>query len=217
MTFSGFKKLVSKIGKIELPGEESHFRMAPFDRRERFDESLIEKRNPMFAGVLVLFYPSKKGEAMLVLILRKTYDGVHSGQISLPGGKKEESDGSMLETALRETHEEIGVKREKVSILKELTKLYIPPSNFWVYPFLGIVGETPNFVSQESEVEAIVEIKVGDFLDDEFLIEQNMTTSYVENIKVPAFLLEEKVVWGATGMILNEVKTMLNQVRGYEL
>src|SRR5699024_2871336 len=97
MTFSEFQKLVSKIEKIELPGEDSHFQMAPLSRRKSFDKAFLKPKNPKFAGVLVLFYPNENGEAMLVLVLRKTYAGVHSGQISLPGGRKETFDKSILE------------------------------------------------------------------------------------------------------------------------
>jgi 8-oxo-dGTP pyrophosphatase MutT (NUDIX family) len=212
MTFSEFENLVSKIEKIELPGQGSHFQMAPLERIKTLDEVEINKKKPKSAGVMVLFYPNAKGEAMLVLMLRKAYEGVHSGQISLPGGRREESDASMEEAALRETHEEIGVPPEKIQILKSLTKLYIPPSNYWVFPFLGIARETPKFIPQDSEVEAIIEISLKDFLNDDFLSEKTLTTSYADNITVPAFLFEEYVVWGATGMVLNEVKTMLNAI-----
>ena len=75
---------------------------------------------------------------MLALILRKTYKGVHSAQIGFPGGKLEATDGSLRDTALRETEEEIGVKQNKVVVLKKLTEVYIPPSNFLVQPFIGL-------------------------------------------------------------------------------
>lgn len=213
MTFSEFKNLIPAIEKIELPGRNSHVQMLPLKKKEELTEDEINRRRPRSAGVMVLFYPNKDGEAMIALILRKVYEGVHSGQISLPGGGKEKIDASLRETALRETHEEIGVSTEEIKILKELTKLYISPSNFRVFPFLGIVNQTPTFIPQESEVESIVEISVKDFLNDKFMAQKTISISYSDKITVPAFLFDEYVVWGATGMILNEVKAMIRAVR----
>lgn len=161
---------------------------------------------------MVLFYPNSIGEAMLVLILRKIYKGVHSGQIAFPGGRMEPEDGNMQETALRETQEEIGANPENIAVLKELTHFYIPPSNFWVHPFIGITDTTQSFVPQESEVEAIIEVRVEDFLNQKSLVQTILSTSYMVETTVPAFQLNGHIVWGATGMILSEVKAILKQV-----
>ena len=209
MTFSEFKKSVSKIGKIELPGSRYHEEMAPTERASAMRNLDLSKLKPLQAGVLTLFYPNSAGQAMLVLILRKTYDGVHSGQIALPGGKKEIQDKDLRETALRETWEEVGAEPKKIKIWRELTEIYIPPSNFLVHPFLGTTDEPPIFVPQEAEVEAIVEVDLEDFLNDNLMIQTTLTTSYAVDIHVPAFQFEQHIVWGATGMILNEVKALL--------
>lgn len=214
MTFSEFKNLIPRIENIELPGKRSHVQMAPLKKIVELAEEEINKRKPRSAGVMVLFYPNQNGEAMLVLILRKVYEGVHSGQISLPGGGKEKIDTSLQETALRETHEEIGVAPEEIKILKKLTKLYVSPSNFRVYPFLGMVDHTPTFIPQASEVESILEISVKDFLNDKFMTQKTISISYSDKITVPAFLFDEYIVWGATGMILNEVKAMIRSLEG---
>ena len=172
----------------------------------------IEKETVRKAGVLVLFYPSEAKQTMLALILRKTYKGVHSAQIGFPGGKYENEDTSLKETALRETEEEIGVLRNTVSVLKKLTEVYIPPSNFFVQPYLGITKNTPNFILQEEEVETLIEVPLIHFMDDTIKIHQNLTTSYAKNIIVPAFLLNNYLVWGATAMMLNEVREMLKEL-----
>ena len=143
--------------------------------------------------------------------LRKTYKGVHSNQIGFPGGKVEETDIDLKATALRETHEEVGVSPEKVTIIKSLSEVYIPPSNFEVQPFIGLSNTLLSFEAQESEVEEIVEIRVSDFLDDSNLFSQRLSTSYAENVEVPAFRLNGHVVWGATAMMLSEIKELLNQ------
>lgn len=172
----------------------------------------LSKKNPKQAAVLSVFYPGLKDETKFVLILRKTYKGVHSNQVGFPGGRVEEDDIDLIHTALRETEEEVGIPRQEVQVIKELTKLYIPPSNFWVQPYLGIMEKTPNLVPQEAEVEAILEIDLEEFLSDSCMIRQTLSTSYAKNINVPAFLLGGHVVWGATAMMLSEMKDILKQV-----
>jgi len=209
MTFSEFKKSISKIDKIELFGEKAHIEMSPKFRTKELRELDVVKKNPRKAAVLALFYPDKDDNTYIVLILRKTYKGVHSAQIGFPGGRVELTDKDLEETAIRETYEEIGVQPQNINIVKKLTKIYIPPSNFWVYPFIGTANHTPNFVRQETEVEKIVEVKLEDFLNDSSLVVKKLSTSYAKEVDVPAFLLNDHVVWGATAMMLSEVKMVL--------
>lgn len=194
-----------------MPGEEAHFLMEPAMRKKWRDLKKIEAQKPKQAAVMAVFYAKDKVPHIL-MILRKSYPGVHSNQIGFPGGKVEKSDSNLLETALRETEEEVGIPTNAVSVLKEMTRLYIPPSNFWVQPYVGILNSAQEFKIQQSEVEALVEVKVEDLLDDSKLIRQELSTSYAKNVEVPAFKLNGHVVWGATGMMLNEIKTLLNQL-----
>lgn len=161
---------------------------------------------------MALFYPDLKQNTQLLLILRKTYKGVHSNQIAFPGGKSEVGDIDLLHTALRETHEEIGVLPSEVKIIKSLSTVYIPPSNFEVQPYIGLLTKTIPFILQESEVEALVEVPLFDFLDDGKVFNQKLTTSYATNIEVPAFKLNGYTVWGATAMMMSEIKELLRQV-----
>ena len=186
--------------------------MLPKFRTKELREVDVEKANPREAAVLALFYPDKDDITNIVLILRKTYKGVHSAQIGFPGGRVELTDENLEETAIRETYEEVGVQPENINILKKITKIYIPPSNFWVHPFIGLANHTPNFVRQETEVEQIVEVKLEDFLNESSLIEKTLNTSYAKNVNVPAFFLNEHVVWGATAMMLSEVKMILKSL-----
>lgn len=194
---------------MPLPGKEALFMMAPMERVTQLTDLEIKPLKPRKAGVMVLFYPDHKGQARMILILRKTYKGVHSNQVGFPGGKVEEGDTNMLDTALRETEEEIGISREKITVVKEMTRNYIPPSNFYVYPFLGYSTSVLNFVPQEEEVEGLIEVTLEDFLSDTALITKRLSTSYMDDIEVPAFLLNGYVVWGATAMMLSEVKVLL--------
>ena len=161
---------------------------------------------------MAVFYPGQQEETRFVLILRKTYKGVHSNQVGFPGGRVEKFDRDLMQTALRETEEEVGIPQEEVQVLRELTRLYIPPSNFWVQPFMGIIQKTPLLVPQEEEVESVLEIDIDHFLSDSCLTHQRLSTSYATNIEVPAFLLNGHVVWGATAMMLSEMKEILRQV-----
>ncbi|WP_299681236.1 CoA pyrophosphatase [uncultured Dokdonia sp.] len=209
MKFDTCLRLLSKISNLPLPGKKAQFMMAPMERVKEFSDLDVAKMNPRKAGVMVLFYPDQEGIAKMILILRKTYKGVHSNQVGFPGGKVEEEDTNMLDTALRETAEEIGITRDQITVVKEMSVTYIPPSNFCVYPFLGYSDTPLTFIPQEEEVEGLIEVSIADFLADEAVISKKMSTSYMDDIDVPAFLLNDHIVWGATAMMLSEVKVLL--------
>lgn len=212
MQFDEFLKQVPKLSNLELLGQEAQFLMAPDERIRALSEMDIEAKKPRWAGVMAVFYPNTKGETTLVLILRKTYRGVHSNQVGFPGGKAETFDESIKHTALRETEEEVGLLQSEINVVKKLTKLYIPPSNFWVQPFIGYVEQTPVFTKEDAEVEAILEVPLEEFLADKSVITQRIDTSYGTMLDVPAFYLSEHVVWGATAMMLSEVKWAFQQI-----
>lgn len=211
MEFQYFLEFVPKLAKAKLPAMESHAKMAPVERIENLKNINFEKLNPKTAGVMMLFYP-KAGITHLVLIVRNSYKGVHSAQIAFPGGKFEIEDICFSKTALRETHEEIGVNPEKMEIVKPFSPMYIPPSNFLVYPFLGICKDELCFIPEKSEVAGIIELPLSVFLSDEILTTVNLSTSYALNIDVPAFEIEGNIVWGATAMMLSELKDVLKAV-----
>lgn len=211
MDFQDFVNISSKLSKITLPGEEAHLKLAPMFRLEELKKPDFQQKKPKHAAVLAVFYPDAKSRTNFVLILRKTYKGVHSNQVGFPGGRFEKEDPDLEFTALRETEEEVGIAREDVQVLKQLTRLYIPPSNFWVQPFIGMMHRTPLLIPQEEEVESVLEIDLDDFLSDSCLTKQTLNTSYAKEIEVPAFLLNGHVVWGATAMMLSEMKEILRQ------
>ncbi|PQV48903.1 NUDIX domain-containing protein [Jejuia pallidilutea] len=212
MSFDDFVKLLSKIKNIELPAESSHFKMVPPTRKAFAQYSQEQLQQAKRAGVLALFYPNANLQVQVVLTLRKTYKGIHSAQISFPGGKIEPQDKNLKDTAVRETFEEIGVPINTVEIIKQLSQIYIPPSNFCVQPFLGILNETPQFKKQDTEVEQVIEVKLTDLLNDDNIISKKITTSYSSGIEVPAFMLNGYTVWGATAMMLSEIKDIIKQL-----
>ncbi|WP_111683660.1 NUDIX hydrolase [Winogradskyella tangerina] len=212
MLFNTFLESVVKIKHLELFGEVSHAKMSPPYRLQLAERMRERAKTAKVAGVMALFYPNLKGETFLVLILRKTYKGVHSAQVGFPGGKYEETDEDLMVTALRETEEEVGVPERDLNVIKALSPLYIPPSNFIVHPFFAISETTPNFIKQDEEVEDIIEVPLLDFLDESNIITTRVPTSFNVEVDVPAFKLNGHIVWGATAMMLGEVKDLLKQV-----
>jgi 8-oxo-dGTP pyrophosphatase MutT (NUDIX family) len=211
MDFQHFLEYVPYLAEAKLPAMEAHLKMAPFERMESLKNAFNENKDPRMAAVMMLFYP-KNGMTHLVLIVRNSYEGVHSGQIAFPGGKWETEDADYSVTALRETHEEVGILPNQMEIIKLFTPTYIPPSNFMVYPFFGICKDEVCFVLDPTEVSSIIELPLSVFLSDKIIINANLSTSYATNINVPAFEIDGHVVWGATAMMLSELKDVLKSV-----
>lgn len=210
MEFKSFLSLISNIKNAKLGGQVSQFKMAPAIRKE-FVNSNIAANNPRKAAVLALFYPDCNNHTNLLLTLRANYNGVHSAQISLPGGKFESADNNLVNTALRETNEEVGISAKNIKIVKRMTETYIPPSNFLVHPFFGVMEEIPKF-NYNHEVRRIIEVKLLDLLDPKSVTSKNLNTSYMKNIDVPCFELNNYIVWGATAMILSEIKDLVRSL-----
>lgn len=211
MKFDDFLKYVPKIEKETLLAAKAHQKMAPLERISFLKEVQFYDIQPRKAAVLMLFYP-KNGVTHLALIVRNSYPGVHSSQIGFPGGKVELSDIDLQETALRETHEEIGIPAHKVTIIKPFSEIYIPPSNFMVSPFMGIASEELIFTPDPREVKRVLEFPLAEFLDENTITNTKMTTSYATDIEVPAFKVDKFIVWGATAMMMSELKETLKNV-----
>jgi 8-oxo-dGTP pyrophosphatase MutT (NUDIX family) len=207
MKFYHFKNNLKKLSTIPLGGSEAQYKLAP-KIRLRYKEENIQAQNPKKAAVLALFYPNEQGETCFLLTLRASYKGTHSAQISFPGGRFETGDYNLKNTALRETFEEVGVDKGKVGIIKQFSNVYIPPSNFLATPFMGYLDHMPSFTVNH-EVALTLNVLVSDLLSDLNLSTTNLSTSYSKNIEVPCFLLNDYVVWGATAMMLGEIRDLL--------
>ncbi|MEM9917107.1 MAG: CoA pyrophosphatase [Bacteroidota bacterium] len=186
-----------------LPGPEAHYKMAHVGR------NLAPKvpSNARIACVLQLLYPVDR-DWHIVLIERQSSNrnDRHSGQISFPGGGYEASDETLVNGALREAWEEVGVEPKKVSVLGALTELYIPVSNFLVHPFLGYTTERPDFRRQESEVRSILEVPLSWLQNPESVQKTDLPINKQLVLKdVPHFNVKGHIVWGATAMMLSEL------------
>ncbi|MBI3133063.1 MAG: CoA pyrophosphatase [Bacteroidetes bacterium] len=195
-----------------LPGEESHLEMFPL--RGKTSEALKTVTDYKLSGVMALFYPHDQSHK-LILIERQTYDGKHSGQMSFPGGKLEQHETSSLHAALRETHEEIGIDPQTIDVIGQLSQVYIPVSNFLVHPYLGFLENEPVYHLNEREVKSVISFDITALLHSENRITTNIALDKGTTLKnVPAFLIEEKIVWGATALMLNEIRVMLQRIQG---
>ncbi|MFA8298894.1 MAG: CoA pyrophosphatase [Hyphomicrobiales bacterium] len=205
------EKLKNYLLSTELPGQNAQFKMAPAIRIKELESLDVEKLSPpRESAVLILIYPHDK--LNIVLIQRSGYDGVHSSQISFPGGKRETTDLDLQETAVRETYEEVGINTKNIEIIGKLTSLYIPPSNFMVYPYIGILNEEPNFKPDIREVHRIIELPLYALLTEEIKGEAEITTSYAEFSDVPCYKYDNAVIWGATAMIISELEYILKDI-----
>lgn len=189
----------------KLPGESTHLELMPETRKNHFpSQDAIE------AGVLILLYPNNEKNLSMVFMKRPEYSGHHSSQISFPGGKIEPGDKSLEETAIRESHEEIGINKEHVHIIGKLSTLYIPVSSFLVHPFVGYISNTPGFVIDKGEVDYIIEPELTEIM---CLQKKSTCKSFRDKLyNIPYFEIRGEIVWGATAMILNEFITVMKRL-----
>jgi 8-oxo-dGTP pyrophosphatase MutT (NUDIX family) len=188
----------------QLPGAAAQLTMAPEYRHELSFLSVAGKKC-RDAAVLVLMVPVE-GAASLVFTLRHSRLLHHAGQISFPGGRRDPGE-TLVQAAVREAWEEVGLE-EKADIIGQLTPLYVPPSNFCVYPFVAAIDHLPPLRPHEAEVEAILYVPVSSLLDP-----QTRSRSFRElpgrTGWVPYFDLDGRQLWGATAMILAELLALL--------
>ncbi len=202
-------QIVEKIANYHGEfAEVAHRELSPIDLKSR---EVNSKSHPRFAGVLLLIY-LKSGEPYFLLTQRQDYDGTHANQISLPGGKKEDNDQDMIATALRETFEEVGSIHSRDSVYS-LGQVYIPPSNYLVSPFVKVEFDEVTFEQDHHEVRALLEIPLSDLLDIKPQIKDLATLSSISKYKtqVQVFDFNSHIVWGATGLIINELRHILLQ------
>ncbi len=200
-------KLLAQIKK-GLPGVEAQYKMAPTRRIKPVSDYFEKKEAAPKSSVLILLYP-KNNSIHVVLIERPVYNGTHSGQIAFPGGKVDVNDKSPMNTAIRETYEELGIQISENEILAELTSLYIPASNFEVFPFIAWKNHEPQFIPNTREVASVLETPVSMFLNEDCIYQVKIPINTELTYNAPCFIISGKTVWGATAMILSELKELI--------
>ena len=198
-------ELLRKRLAAPLPGRAAQYRMASMHRLEELGYNPVPPPDAKVACVLKLLY--RRDNAWHTLLIQRTQNprDRHSGQVSFPGGRFEENDGALVNVALREAQEEVGVLPGQVEVLGRLTELYIPVSNFVVHPFVGLLHGPADFVPQPGEVELVLTPSLDVFTRPENRKQADITVGSGITLKnVPYFDLDGRMVWGATAMILSE-------------
>tara|TARA_B100001094_G_scaffold3440_1_gene3101 strand:- start:2993 stop:3649 length:657 start_codon:yes stop_codon:yes gene_type:complete len=217
MNFKDLKRIIPKLKLSNLNSKTSQIKLAPSFRKEFIKLNSNKLLNSKKAAVIAALYEDDN-KVRLILILRNTYNGVHSNQIGFPGGRVEDYDKTLFDTAIRETYEEIGVRVQKNELIRELHEIYIPPSNFNVYPFLVILNHPPSFVKDDKEVKEVITIDLESLLNCKITLTQipipaKLNELNIQNdVEVPAFKLAGYNVWGATAMMLSEIRDLINDV-----
>ncbi len=207
-------KTLEKRLQLPLPGVEAQAKMAHIFRTE----DIVVPNHSKKAAVLILLY--RKNEEFHTILMKRTSrfpNDKHKGQISFPGGQYEKTDIDFSFTAIRETEEEIGINASKINLLGQLTQLYIPVSNFLVYPFVGYMDGMPNFNPDAKEVDEVIEARLSDFFNQGNRKEKEMEFSSGFRIKnVPYFDIKGHVVWGATSMIMSEFLHLFENTKTHQ-
>lgn len=197
--------------KRELPGTAAHQKMHTGYRKQL---SLLEGEDKAVqSAVLLLLFPNESGALSTVFTLRPTKMAAHSGQISLPGGRYEESDPSYEATALRETYEEIGVDPSLIEIVGRLSEVYIPRSGYNVHPFVGYTPTRPIFTLQPDEVEQLIEIDLAQLFAPTTKSEFTFRDTNGEEFLAPSYLIDRRHLWGATAMMMAEFETIYSEAK----
>ncbi len=187
-----------------LPGALAHDKMAS---NSRWRLTVKPNERTRKSAVLILFYPYQQS-IFVPLILRPQYDGVHAGQMAFPGGRYERTDRDLIQTALREAQEEIGIRVTDVQVLGPLTELFIPPSNFYVLPVVGVMARKPDFYPDPREVDQVIEVPLDALTDQSIVGRMDMTVRGVA-VDAPFYQIENFRVWGATAMMISELLTVM--------
>ena len=164
----------------------------------------MPRANPVHAAVLVPFV--KRGEQTNIVVVRRGARGVHGRQLAFPGGKRDLVDRSLLETALRESREEIGLHPNEVEILEELPALETFTTGFLIHPFLALVRPSGDWRPSQGEIEEVIELGLDELLDPDSHGRELMTfETWPEPQERPFIMVGPHKVWGATYRILTPI------------
>lgn len=193
----------------DLPGITSHLKMSPSHRTKELLTMKIGDFQPRLSAVLIIFF--HEGEKLKIVFIRRSeYVGIHSGQIAFPGGRYEEEDIDLETTALREVEEEIGITADSIEILRQLSDLYVPPSNFLMRTFVGYTRERPRYVIDAREVQEVLEFDFDAFYSERVIKTIDFQAhNSTHMIQAPCYEINGTIIWGATAMVLTELLDLI--------
>lgn len=207
-----FARLVNDLElrlREPLPGSSAHETMRAIPVGNKIP-NFAHKTPPRPGSVLIVLYPDAD-RILFPLIKRPDYSGMHGGQVSFPGGKKEGEEDSVV-TALREGNEEIGIDTNEVKVIGKLSNLFVIPSNIMVAPIVGYAERKPSLVADPIEVARILHGDVASILPDDAMLKSEIIAAKTYQMNAPHFKIDDEVVWGATAMMLNELRVILKEI-----
>lgn len=200
------------ILQLGLPGEQAHLLLMP-KSRPLSSAAKANSNSYRESAVGIVLHPTPTS-IECILIQRPTYEGVHSGQISFPGGKRDETDENLEFTARRECFEEIALPLGLGEMIHPLTEVFIPVSSFLVQPYIFYVEKLPELVGDEREVNSIFSFDIFSLQDESIIDRTSIQIGNGMTLKdMPYFNIHGRVVWGATAMILSELKILLERMK----
>jgi len=189
-----------------LPGISGQSEMMPSYRNAVSLED-IALLQPRKAGVIIHIFQGPQ-ELEVLYMKRPAYDGTHSGQISFPGGELEEYDQDLMAAAFRECEEEVNLGRGEQEFFRAMSWLYIPPSNFYVEPFITLGTAAPKVELDPREVDRVFSIPLSKLIDGSLIQQTSIKTTY-GTLVVPAYHWDGEIIWGATAMMTAELVALL--------
>lgn len=192
-----------------LTGRVSHLKLAPPTRRSELEAQIAPPLDARKSAVMILLFHENE-ELKVVFIRRSLYVGIHSGQIAFPGGRYEDTDPSIEYTAFREIEEEIGIHKDQIELLGQLSDIYVPPSNFLISIFVGYLAQKPTYKPDEREVAEVLEISFDELCMPTALGQKSFyVPSANQSFEAPCYQTTQCDIWGASAMVLSELIDML--------
>jgi len=170
----------------------------------------FQKTPPRICAVMIAIYQETQ-QLILPMMLRPTKSRAHPGQISFPGGKREEQDQDLIETAIRETEEEIGVSVSRTNVIGSLTPVYIPPSNSLVTPIIGYLDGKPSYTPAPDEVDRVLDVKIEDLRNPANKKAKKVILTNGEYFNMPAFAVNDVFIWGGTARMIMELNKLVTE------
>ena len=197
--------------KQELPGQVSHLKMAPANRIHELKNQEKKILNAQKSAVMLLLF-NEQNKLKVIFIRRSFYVGIHAGQIAFPGGRYEDFDIEIKNTALREIEEEIGLHSENIEVIGRISDIYVPPSNFLISVFVGYLPQKPQYKIDEREVNEIIEIELSEFFKENSIIEKEFVVpSTNSKVLAPYYKVGNIELWGASAMVMCEFLDIIGE------